>query len=145
MLSYSYRFVITRHVLSHCYTGYISCIHCHTDPSELNVALSCHIFHWQDVVLTGGCSMALDLCICVLANPGQNILVPMPGFSIYKTLAESHGILVKHYNLRVLWCSVVSLVYCKFPILRKNLIPQFHCFASNSKNIKTQTLIFYLV
>lgn len=44
--------------------------------------------------------MALDLCICVLANPGQNILVPMPGFSIYKTLAESHGILVKHYNLR---------------------------------------------
>lgn len=54
----------------------------------------------KDVVLTGGCSMALDLCICVLANPGQNILVPMPGFSIYKTLAESHGILVKHYNLR---------------------------------------------
>uniref|UniRef100_A0A8W8KF42 Tyrosine aminotransferase n=1 Tax=Magallana gigas TaxID=29159 RepID=A0A8W8KF42_MAGGI len=54
----------------------------------------------KDVVLTGGCSMALDLCICVLANPGQNILVPMPGFSIYKTLAESHGIQVKHYNLR---------------------------------------------
>ncbi|XP_048769647.2 tyrosine aminotransferase-like [Ostrea edulis] len=54
----------------------------------------------KDVILTGGCSMALDHCICVLANPGQNILVPQPGFSIYKTLAESHGIKVKHYKLR---------------------------------------------
>ena len=36
-----------------------------------------------------------------LANPGQNILVPRPGFSLYKTLAESLGIEVKHYDLLV--------------------------------------------
>lgn len=53
----------------------------------------------KDVVLTSGCSGALDLCITCLANPGQNILVPRPGFSIYKTLAESQSIQVKHYNL----------------------------------------------
>ncbi|KDR15584.1 tyrosine aminotransferase isoform X2 [Zootermopsis nevadensis] len=54
----------------------------------------------QDVVLCSGCSCALDLCITVLANAGQNILVPRPGFSIYRTLAEGLGIQVKFYNLR---------------------------------------------
>lgn len=53
----------------------------------------------KDVILTSGCSQAIELCIAVLANPGQNILVPRPGFSLYKTLAESMGIEVKLYNL----------------------------------------------
>ncbi|KAK3910697.1 Tyrosine aminotransferase [Frankliniella fusca] len=53
----------------------------------------------EDVVLCSGCSCALDLCITVLANPGQNILVPRPGFSIYRTLAEGLGIRTKAYNL----------------------------------------------
>ncbi|PNF35002.1 Tyrosine aminotransferase [Cryptotermes secundus] len=56
--------------------------------------------HSQDVVLCSGCSCALDLAITVLANPGQNILVPRPGFPLYRTLAESLGIHVKSYNLR---------------------------------------------
>ncbi|XP_053402805.1 tyrosine aminotransferase-like [Mercenaria mercenaria] len=56
-------------------------------------------FMFQDIILTSGCSGALDLCITCLANPGQNILIPRPGFSIYKTLAESLGIQVKHYSL----------------------------------------------
>ena len=55
----------------------------------------------KDVILASGCSGALDLCIMALANPGQNILVPRPGFSLYKTLAESLGIEVKHYDLLV--------------------------------------------
>ncbi|GFG31578.1 hypothetical protein Cfor_08050, partial [Coptotermes formosanus] len=54
----------------------------------------------ENVVLCSGCSCALDLCITVLANPGQNILVPRPGFSIYRTLAEGLGIRVKFYNLQ---------------------------------------------
>ena len=45
-----------------------------------------------DVYLTNGCSQALDLCITVLAGRGQNILIPKPGFSIYKTLAGTLGI-----------------------------------------------------
>lgn len=53
----------------------------------------------KDIILTSGCSGALDLCITCLANPEQNILVPRPGFSIYKTLADSLGIHVRHYNL----------------------------------------------
>uniref|UniRef100_A0A1I8HPT6 Tyrosine aminotransferase n=1 Tax=Macrostomum lignano TaxID=282301 RepID=A0A1I8HPT6_9PLAT len=53
----------------------------------------------KDVILTSGCSSALDLCISVLANPGDNILIPRPGFSIYRTLAESLGIEARSYNL----------------------------------------------
>lgn len=53
----------------------------------------------KDVILTSGASGALDICITALANPGDNILVPKPGFSLYKTLADSLGIQVRHYNL----------------------------------------------
>ena len=56
---------------------------------------------FQEVIFASGCSGALDLCITVLANPGQNILIPRPGFSLYKTLAVSLGIQVKSYNLLV--------------------------------------------
>ena len=52
--------------------------------------------------MSSGCSQALDLCITLLANPGQNILIPKPGFSIYKTLAHSVGVETKYYNLKVL-------------------------------------------
>lgn len=55
----------------------------------------------KDIVLASGCSGALDLAITVLANPGQNILIPRPGFSLYKTLANSLGIHTKLYDLDV--------------------------------------------
>ncbi|XP_053979150.1 tyrosine aminotransferase [Hylaeus volcanicus] len=54
----------------------------------------------EDVILCSGCSCALDLCITVLGREGQNILIPRPGFSIYRTLAEGLGIIVKSYDLR---------------------------------------------
>lgn len=53
----------------------------------------------DDVILTSGCSAALDYCITVLAGRGQNILIPRPGFSIYRTQADGHGIEVRSYNL----------------------------------------------
>ncbi|XP_066541151.1 tyrosine aminotransferase [Hoplias malabaricus] len=53
----------------------------------------------KDVILTSGCSQAIELAISALCNPGDNILVPCPGFSLYKTLAVSMGIKVKFYNL----------------------------------------------
>ncbi|XP_072135182.1 tyrosine aminotransferase [Mobula birostris] len=53
----------------------------------------------KDVILTSGCSQAIELAISVLANPAQNILIPRPGFSLYKTLTLSLGIEVKLYNL----------------------------------------------
>jgi tyrosine aminotransferase len=52
-----------------------------------------------DIVIASGCSGALDLAINGLLNPGQNLLVPQPGFSLYQTLAEAHGMSVRHYRL----------------------------------------------
>ncbi|XP_011672090.2 tyrosine aminotransferase [Strongylocentrotus purpuratus] len=53
----------------------------------------------EDVILTCGCSGALDLAIGVLADAGQNILVPRPGFALYATLAGSYDIEYRFYEL----------------------------------------------
>ncbi len=54
----------------------------------------------DDVILTCGCSQAIDMAISVLANPGEhNILIPKPGFSLYQTLCKSKGISTKYYSL----------------------------------------------
>eukprot|EP00762_Andalucia_godoyi_P006539 ANDGO_04985.mRNA.1 Tyrosine aminotransferase len=54
----------------------------------------------EDVVLGSGCSGALDMVISVLANEGDNILLPRPGFSLYKTLCDSKGIETRFYSLK---------------------------------------------
>lgn len=53
------------------------------------------------MILCSGCSSSLEHCIAVLADAskGQNILMPKPGFPIYRTLAETIGVDVKTYNL----------------------------------------------
>lgn len=53
----------------------------------------------DDILLCSGCSCALDMCVAVIASAGQNILIPRPGFSIYKTLGAAHGIDFRSYNL----------------------------------------------
>ena len=41
------------------------------------------------------------MCIDGIANKGDNVLVPRPGFSLYVTLCQSLGIEVRLYNLLV--------------------------------------------
>ncbi|KAJ1967578.1 hypothetical protein IWQ62_001770 [Dispira parvispora] len=53
----------------------------------------------DDVILTSACSGALEMAIGSLADPGQNILVPLPGFPLYKTLAQSRGVDIREYRL----------------------------------------------
>ena len=53
-----------------------------------------------DVILASGCSDALNLCIGVLADEGDNILLPSPGFALYETICSSKGIQVKFYKLK---------------------------------------------
>lgn len=52
-----------------------------------------------DVVVTSGCSGALDLAFSALAHAGQTILLPQPGFSLYRTLCDNKNIRVKYYRL----------------------------------------------
>lgn len=59
-----------------------------------------HPVSYEDVVLTCGCSQAIDMAISVLSNPGEhNILIPRPGFSLYQTLCSSKGIETRYYSL----------------------------------------------
>lgn len=53
----------------------------------------------NDIILCSGCSSALDLCISAIAEKGQNILIPRPGFPLYKTLAKALDIECRSYNL----------------------------------------------
>lgn len=52
-----------------------------------------------DVIICSGCSGAIEMCISGLADEGQNILLPKPGFSLYQTVAEARGIEVRYYDL----------------------------------------------
>jgi tyrosine aminotransferase len=53
----------------------------------------------DDVVITSGCSGAVELAISVLLNEDDNLLVPRPGFPLYEVITNSLGGKVKHYNL----------------------------------------------
>jgi len=53
----------------------------------------------KDVIICSGCSSALEMCVTVLANAGDNILVPRPGFPLCQTLAKAIGIRIKFYDL----------------------------------------------
>lgn len=53
----------------------------------------------DDVILTNGCSGALEICFSVLCNPGTNILLPRPGFSLYASLAEIKYVEARFYDL----------------------------------------------
>ncbi|XP_033169223.1 tyrosine aminotransferase [Drosophila mauritiana] len=53
----------------------------------------------NEVVLCSGCSSALEYCILALADRGQNVLVPRPGFCLYYTLSLGLDIEVRYYDL----------------------------------------------
>lgn len=45
----------------------------------------------DDVIVTSGCSGALDIAISSFVNDGSNVLIPAPGFSLYQTICNYHG------------------------------------------------------
>jgi tyrosine aminotransferase len=51
----------------------------------------------DDVVIASGCSGAIAIVIPTLCNPGDNILVPAPGFSLYRTVCAHYGIECRYY------------------------------------------------
>lgn len=53
---------------------------------------------YQDIILTSGCSMALEMCFRVLAMPGENILLPQPCWG-YSTWILGYGLEARYFNL----------------------------------------------
>eukprot|EP00795_Rhopilema_esculentum_P001117 gene1117-15457_t len=53
----------------------------------------------KDVIIVSGCSAAIEMAMRVLADPGDNILIPNPGFSLYRTIAGAEGFETRFYRL----------------------------------------------
>ena len=53
----------------------------------------------DDVLVTLGCTQAIEIIITALARPGANVLLPRPGFLHYETRARCSNLEVRHYKL----------------------------------------------
>ena len=62
------------------------------------------------------------MCILSLADPGQNILVPQPGFPLYSTIAHGHGIETKEYKLLPERGWTVDLEHMESQVSEKDII-----------------------
>ncbi|KAE8912812.1 Tyrosine aminotransferase [Phytophthora fragariae] len=54
----------------------------------------------DDIIIASGCSGAIEIALRGLLNPGDNILLPKPGFPLYQALCEAHKIECRFYNLK---------------------------------------------
>ncbi len=53
----------------------------------------------EDVVITHGANMGLFYLLLSICNPGDNILVPEPGYPFYHNLAPAMQVEARIYNL----------------------------------------------
>ena len=53
----------------------------------------------QHVYVTSGCSEAIDLALSALANPGDNVLTPSPGYPLYGAVLAKLGVENRPYYL----------------------------------------------
>ena len=53
----------------------------------------------EDVIMASGGSGALEMIVNVLADTGDNMLIPSPGFSLYQTLLNHRGAEPRYYKL----------------------------------------------
>ncbi|KAG5684608.1 hypothetical protein PVAND_013833 [Polypedilum vanderplanki] len=65
---------------------------------QVNDSDKCFDVNSEDVIMSNGCSTALEICFRALANPRENILVPRPSWN-YSTWLEPTEIVSKFYNL----------------------------------------------
>ena len=55
---------------------------------------------FSDVIMDVGCTGAMNTALHAFLDPGDNILIPSPGFPLYKTMAMNMGAEVIMYNLQ---------------------------------------------
>lgn len=57
-------------------------------------------FTADDIIITSGASQAILLGVQIFCNPGDTVLIPKPGFSLYETVAGHLGVNAAMYDLR---------------------------------------------
>ncbi|MFC2170930.1 aminotransferase class I/II-fold pyridoxal phosphate-dependent enzyme [Calditrichota bacterium] len=53
----------------------------------------------HDIFVTSGASEAIEICLTALAEPGENILVPSPGYPLYTAVLAKLGVIENPYYL----------------------------------------------
>jgi alanine-synthesizing transaminase len=53
----------------------------------------------KDVIVTAGASEAADLILTGLVNPGEEVLLPAPGYPIYPAIVGKLGARIRYYHL----------------------------------------------
>jgi alanine-synthesizing transaminase len=53
----------------------------------------------QDVFVTSGVSETVDICLCALLNPGDNLLTPSPDYPLYSAVLAKSGLELNTYAL----------------------------------------------
>lgn len=54
----------------------------------------------KDVIVTAGASEAADLTLTALVNPGDEVLLPAPGYPIYPAIVGKLGAQIRYYHLQ---------------------------------------------
>ena len=54
----------------------------------------------SDVIVTAGASEAADLTLTALVNPGDEVLLPAPGYPIYPAIVGKLGARIRYYHLQ---------------------------------------------
>ncbi len=52
-----------------------------------------------DLFVTTGASEAIEICLTALANTGENVLIPMPGYPLYGAILSKLGVVENPYYL----------------------------------------------
>lgn len=53
----------------------------------------------KDVIITAGASEGADLVLTALVNPGEEVLLPAPGYPIYPAIVGKLGARIRYYHL----------------------------------------------
>eukprot|EP00943_MAST-04B_sp_MAST-4B-sp1_P004285 g4285.t1 len=100
-MSKTFRDSIIKNVTSEKFNGYCSSV----GRPEARIAIAKYyqtetsLLTEDDVIICSGASGAIEIAIKAMTSPGQNILLPKPGFSLYQTIAEQYGVECRYYDL----------------------------------------------
>lgn len=53
----------------------------------------------QDIFITTGASEAIEICLTALLNPGENVLIPEPGYPLYSAIQSKLELVANPYYL----------------------------------------------
>jgi alanine-synthesizing transaminase len=100
-------FETPRHIVDACYRAMLANHNGYSPSSGIKPAVTAienaahekGIDNILDIFVTTGASEAIEICLTALANPGENILLPEPGYPLYGAILAKLGVVENPYYL----------------------------------------------